>query len=78
MSKFKEVFKVKIKTDKILYIHVNEYEYKFKIEEIHNEEVDVLFNLTISKQRILKLSIALGVGTTIIGGTIGWVLKLFV
>lgn len=78
MAHFKQIFKFKLSKDKILYVSTNEHEYNFKVEEVHKKEKDTMFEMTISKHRILKLSILFATGTTIIGGMLSWLLKLFV
>ncbi|MCC2414304.1 MULTISPECIES: hypothetical protein [Bacillus cereus group] len=78
MKNLQSVFTVKLSKDKKLYVNMNEYEYNFKIEEVHKKEKDTLFEMTISKHRMLKLSITFALGTTMIGTAVSWLLKLFV
>ncbi|MGR9594431.1 hypothetical protein [Bacillus thuringiensis] len=78
MNKFKTVFKLKFKKDKALYVRSSEHEYNFKVVEIHNNVTDALLDLTITKYRMLKLSVLFATGTTMIGAALSWLLKLFV
>lgn len=61
MDEFKENFKMNFGKGKKFYVHTNEHEYKFSVEEVDAKENIVEW--TSGKSTILK--VGLGIGTTV-------------